>query len=111
MAVKKKLPTKTSFKKGVSGNPNGRPKGARTKSVELRKAIEQEAMKEMSTAMPDLIKKALEMAQDGNENMLRFCIERFVPKAAPSEGGQKGIGGIVINVSSMDQVKEKVIEG
>lgn len=97
---------KSLWKKGQSGNPLGRPKGAKGKAAELRKAIEETALTEMSEAMPQLIQQALEMALNGNEAMLKFCIERFIPKAAvSSEEGNKGLGGIVINVQSIDQVK------
>jgi hypothetical protein len=103
-------PTQTKptslWKKGQSGNPLGRPKGAKGKAAELRKAIEDTALDQMSGAMPQLIERALEMAMDGNEAMLKFCIERFIPKAAiAQEGENKGLGGIVINVQSIDQIK------
>ena len=94
------------WKKGQSGNPLGRPKGAKGKAAELRKAIEDTALDQMSGAMPQLIERALEMAMNGNEAMLKFCIERFIPKAAiAQEGENKGLGGIVINVQSIDQIK------
>ena len=103
----------TRFKKGQVANPKGRPKGAKSVSTELRKKIEGEAMTHLASAMPELISQAIEMAQSGNEGMLKFVIERFIPKAAISdEKAGKGLGGIVINVSSIDDIQLKPpIEG
>jgi hypothetical protein len=102
----KKPPKKdTRFKKGQVANPKGRPKGAKSVSTELRKKIEGEAMTHLASAMPELISQAIEMAQKGNENMLKFVIERFIPKAAIIDDKTgKGFGGIIINVTSLDQV-------
>lgn len=58
------------FKKGVSGNSRGRPKGARDKRIELRKLFEPHA--------PALIKKAVEMALAGDTTAMRLCLDRIV---------------------------------
>ena len=103
----KKKKGSTLFKKGVSGNPKGRPVGSVSTSVALRKKITETALDQMGCAMPELIAQAIEMAQEGDKDMVKFCIERFVPKAAQQDDkAGKGLGGIVINVTSMDQIKE-----
>ena len=58
------------FKKGESGNPNGRPKGIKDKRV-LRQLLNPHA--------EDLVKKAVELALSGDTTMLRTCLERLVP--------------------------------
>lgn len=111
LTAPKKAPHR--FKKGEINNPKGRPKGAKSVATELRKKIEGEAMTDLAEKMPTLIKKAIDMAENGNENMLKFVIERFIPKAmvADDKSG-RGIGGIVINVTSLDQVQASpIIEG
>ena len=96
----------TRFKKGQVANPKGRPKGSKSVSTELRKKIEGEAMTHLASAMPELISQAIEMAQSGNEAMLRFVIERFIPKAAlQDDKSGKGFGGINIIVRGMDDIK------
>jgi hypothetical protein len=103
---KKEVAPSSRWKKGQSGNPLGRPKGAKGKAAELRRAIEDTALDQMSEAMPQLIESALEMALSGNETMLKFCLERFLPKAAIApDGAHKGTGGIIINVTGIDQIK------
>jgi len=62
-----------AFKKGKSGNPDGRPKGALSKRVQLAKLLEPHA--------GALVEKCISLALDGDTNALRLCIERLIPKA------------------------------
>lgn len=61
-----------AFKKGHSGNPNGRPKGALSRRSQLSKLLEPKAK--------ELVDKMLELALGGDVNALRLCIERLIPK-------------------------------
>lgn len=60
------------FKKGVSGNPNGRPKGARNKTTAMAESL----LEGQSGA---LVRKAVSMALDGNITALKLCLERIIP--------------------------------
>ncbi len=59
------------FKKGQSGNPAGRPKGAKDKRTELRDLLKPHA--------PDLIKKLVELALSGDASALKCCLDKLVP--------------------------------
>ena len=59
------------FKTGQSGNPSGRPRGVKDKRTAFKELIEP------SSAL--LIQKAIEMALDGNEAMLRLLLDRVLP--------------------------------
>lgn len=60
------------FKKGESGNPQGRPVGSRNKTTMASLAlIEDEGEK--------LTRKAVELALDGDLQALRLCMERLAP--------------------------------
>jgi hypothetical protein len=65
--------TDTRFKKGQSGNPKGRPKGARHKTtvaVEVLLDGEAEA----------ITRKAIEKAKQGDMIAIRLCMDRIAPQ-------------------------------
>lgn len=62
--------SKTSWKPGQSGNPNGRPKGS-GKAGKLRQLLEPHA--------DELVKKAVGLALQGDTTALRLCLERLIP--------------------------------
>jgi hypothetical protein len=60
------------FRPGQSGNPAGRPKGARNRStIAAESLLEGEA--------EALTRKAIQLALGGDVTALRLCIERLVP--------------------------------
>lgn len=72
--MKEKRDSQGRFKKGVSGNPEGRPKGARhVSTVAALNLIEGET--------EAITRKAIEMALEGDTTALRLCMERLVPAA------------------------------
>src|SRR5262245_37388989 len=61
-----------AFKKGESGNPEGRPRGARNKTTLAAEALlEGEAEK--------LTRKVIEAAKEGDVAALRMCLDRLIP--------------------------------
>ena len=62
----------TKFKKGRSGNPNGRPKGARNKTT-----LAVEAM--LDGEHEAITRKAIEMAKGGDISAIRICLDRLAP--------------------------------
>ena len=67
-----KQPKRHGFQPGVSGNPAGRPKGARHKYLI--------AMENMLDGESEAItRKAIELAKDGDLQALRLCMERLLP--------------------------------
>jgi len=70
-----------TFKKGESGNPEGRPFGSRNKStLAALSLIEDEG--------EQLTRKAVELALDGDIQALKLCMDRLAPpiKERPLEG-------------------------
>jgi len=70
----------TKFKKGRSGNPNGKPKGARNKATL--------AAEELLDGEAEVItRKAIEKAKEGDMAAIRLCLERILPtiKSRPIE--------------------------
>jgi hypothetical protein len=64
------------YQPGKSGNPKGRPKGSKDRRALFRELIEPH--KEM------LASKAVEMALEGNEAMMKLLLDRMLP-AKPKE--------------------------
>lgn len=62
---------KHEFKPGNNMNPHGRPKGSGSRQQFFREMVEPRKDK--------LINKALELAESGNEAMLRLFLERMLP--------------------------------
>ena len=62
------------FVKGESGNPSGRPPGARNK-----KALLIEAM--LDADAEDLTRRVIAKALDGDTGALRLCLDRLLPRA------------------------------
>lgn len=60
-----------TFKSGQSGNPSGRPRGMKDRRTIFRDMIEPTAR--------ELVDKAVNMAMNGNEQMLKLLLERLLP--------------------------------
>lgn len=60
------------FRPGESGNPKGRPKGARNRATLAAEAL-------LEGEAEALTRKAVELALAGDVTALRLCMERLVP--------------------------------
>jgi hypothetical protein len=63
----------TRFKPGVSGNPAGRPKGARHKATIAAEQL-------LDGESEALTRKAIELAKNGDVTALRLCLGRILPE-------------------------------
>jgi hypothetical protein len=60
------------FKKGQSGNPDGRPPGARNKATLLIEQLLDDDAK-------NITEKAIQLAKAGDSTALRLCLDRLAP--------------------------------
>lgn len=60
------------FPKGSSGNPAGKPKGARHRTTLAAEAL-------LDGEVEGLTRKAIELALDGDTTALRLCLDRILP--------------------------------
>jgi hypothetical protein len=89
------------FQKGKSGNPSGKPKGAKDKRTELRSLFEPHRKA--------LIKTVVEKALAGDTTALRICIDRLV---APVRGNPVNIGNFSGTLSERgERVMEAIAQG
>jgi hypothetical protein len=61
-----------SFKLGQSGNPAGRPRGARNKTTPAIEAL-------LDGEAETITRKAIELAKAGDISALRLCLDRIAP--------------------------------
>jgi hypothetical protein len=65
-------PRGRAFAPGKSGNPNGRPKGARNKTTLAAEAL-------LEGEAETLTRKLIGKAKEGDISALRFCLDRICP--------------------------------
>ena len=80
-----------AFQKGQSGNPAGKPKGAKDKRTALRELLQPHA--------EQLVQKAVKLALEGDTTALRICIDRIIPaaKAKDSPIELEGLHGPLVD--------------
>ena len=61
----------TKFKPGQSGNPKGRPKGAKNRYTEIRQTLIND--------LPELLEATKEAALSGDMTAMRLLLERTIP--------------------------------
>lgn len=99
-----KTANKAGFQPGQIANPKGRPKGSKNKLTELKTALETAMVEQLQEDVSEILGKAVQMAKKGDKQMIRFVLERFLPKASSGEEqDSRGIGGINIIVQGMPE--------
>jgi hypothetical protein len=95
-----------TFKPGQSGNPDGRPKGARNRAT-----IAAEQLLDGEAAA--LTRKAINLAKQGDTTALRLCIERILPprKDRPVSFGMPLIETVADSVKAAAAIATAVADG
>ncbi len=95
-----------TFKPGQSGNPDGRPKGARNRAtVAAERLLDGEA--------DALTRKAIDLAKQGDTTALRLCLERILParKDRPVSFDMPRIESVADSVKAAAAIASAVAEG
>lgn len=106
------------FVKGVSGNPAGRPKGAKNRATLIREGLTEASLRQLSEEYGAILAKAIELAKDGNEQMIRMFVKDLVgAKVADDEetSGPKrvniSIKNLTVNPSPEGTPEGDIIDG
>lgn len=92
------------FRKGVSGNPNGRPKGSKNKATEVDHYIESL----FSRYTTDLIKNFATLSPKEQHAVIRDLIPYLKPKLQSATMEVNDISAINTSILSTDQVNDIV---
>jgi len=94
------------FRKGQSGNPKGRPMGARNKATEAAERL-------LDGEAEALTRKAVELALDGEAGALRLCLERIIPprRERPVKLGLAAVRGTADLAGTMAAITTAAAQG
>ena len=86
------------FVPGLSGNPNGRPKGSKNKATQLSKALLEEAVEEIAGVL-------IEKAKEGNMRAIKLYLDRIHPQPRATPDGFE-----MPRVTTIDDAQNAVAE-
>lgn len=91
------------WSKGQSGNPKGRPPGSKNAISLVKLQVEGEMRAQMQRDMPAIMSKIMELALDGNKEMLKLVYKSWVSgtKASEDEAPKEKIQ---IVIGKLDQI-------
>lgn len=94
---------KTSFQKGKSGNPRGRPKGSKNGTTMLKEALKNNFDKALENHFEKIMKTLVAKAEEGDMQAIKMIMDRVVPVTKAVEFGSKGDKnlGITIKIGNM----------
>jgi len=106
------------FVKGVSGNPNGRPKGSKNRTAIIKQAMEEALTRHSAENFNAIVDQAVEMAKAGDKDMIKFILGDVLKETRRQESEDeesKKIGAINITFSPFtgqsNNAVQKVIDG
>lgn len=100
---------KGRFLPGVSGNPEGKPVGLRSRATQIKEFIEHANSEMLMDSAQDIMAEAIHLAKHGNEAMIKLLLGDML-KHVRTEETQKGdSGAIQVNISLMKDVQGEVI--
>src|SRR6185312_16407745 len=107
------LPQKQAPKRwqpGQSGNPAGRPKGAKNQVTILKQTLELQLREKAKSEMPKVLKKAIELALAGDRMMIKLLLELHMSRASHQEdesGGKSQVAVVIQNLT--DPPKQSIV--
>ena len=102
------------WQKGQSGNPAGRPKGAKNAITLAKLQLESELRSQIGPKMALVMDKAVELALEGDTQMIRLLADQWIGKSRSNDNEDAPKEKIQIIIGKLDQQPEiegRVIKG
>lgn len=97
----------TKFKPGVSGNPNGRPKGSKNQITLLKESMELLLREHQGDErLRKVMDMAFELALTGSEPMIKLILELNMSKGT-TQDNSKAAEKVQININGPSTVKKE----
>lgn len=99
------------FVKGVSGNPAGRPEGTLNRTTEIKRAIEESLVDELSEDYLKVYRTLVELALQGDTTCIKILMDRAWPANQQGKSGAGRSGSININIAGLEAPEGLTIDG
>lgn len=96
---------KNLWKPGQSGNPAGKPRGAKNKHTLLKEAVLYDAQDLVLRKFKTVVEKTIELAEEGDSTCLKILWDRVLPKDIDRQTKHDDKMNITINIEGL-QVKQ-----
>ncbi|MDJ0764838.1 MAG: DUF5681 domain-containing protein [Myxococcota bacterium] len=97
------------FPKGVSGNPAGRPRGAKNRITLLKQSLELAMREQAQPRMHNVMKQALNLAEAGDKDMIKLLLNLHMSRGSADEKEAKDKFEITINSEAPPHVEQTTV--
>lgn len=99
------------FKKGVSGNPAGRPKGIKSQITLYKLAVEGDLRARMKGEMSEILEKGIALAKGGDKDMIRYFLDKWVTPAKASSDDETPREKVQILIGRLGSDPDPPVQG
>lgn len=92
---------KGRFPVGVSGNPAGRAKGAKNRITLARLILEEGLRQQLTKAGPDIMRKALKMALEGDDKIMRVLLDKMLATPRGDDAAEARDPEMTVNIHNL----------
>lgn len=108
MVTKRK--NKGQFQPGLSGNPDGRPKGSKNQITLLKDSLEIALRERSEPSMVKVLDTAIALALEGDRSMIKLLLELHMSKGVTDVGG-KATEKVSITINGPTETKKEATPG
>lgn len=99
--IAKRDPKTGRFPPGQSGNPLGKAKGTKNRITLARLMLEEGLRQQLTAAGPNIMKKAIKMALDGDDKIMRVLLDKMLTTPKGDDGSEARDNEVRITVNNL----------